>query len=603
MDTVHTFADFALPANADSRVVGLLAAAKSELQTTTWCARTEFKDMQKIADQLEGGECALQSRYHPDIEGLNEQQQAKVRRMRHHVNMAEPALDRLVNSIHAGRITLKVAKNAELQSLLRKRGHRKAMAIFCESAFSFGTGYLVPLVSRGMNGRPRVKYWHPSPLWTIPVTNPLDITDLWGVVEMIRDSGNSRTIGLRFVGRGFEGTFMYATKELVLTETNLSFVPVVMAYGRDRRHMGKRLGKSLILAAADGSIRMTDNSLNLVILRDRQTRALLVMTGEPTSTSDDDRETAQGYLEFADKDGDAKFIQPESRLEQVIKVGERFCVDTSIATGLPLDAFRPELIAGNDASATAARQRAFPLQQKMVRLDSDWEETEALTAALIGALLDAPAMAGKSLEDIEEDLGISVNILPSIPEAEAETLSNWQQKTEKHFCQVEEAIEFYSGHLSDEAKGALAELWKKKFVPVLTSAEDAELAWKRKLVELLVGDATTGDVMANLMKLSAMVEQVGLPKQENYEEPWLPVIAETGEAVSGAVVKDADGDIVGGAVMKADEAGADAGETIPSEKELDNVGEDGRNEGAESGRGSNVGESGLDRDGGGAGGG
>lgn len=437
------FGDFKLPRDTDARVVELLGQAREELRATSWMARSEFKDMQKIADQLEGGECALQERYHPPIHGLNERQQQRVREIRKHVNMTEPAMDRLVNSIHAGRITIHVAKNEELQRLVRKRAHRKAMALLGESATAFGTGYLVPIVRRrGSGNGVTLKYWHPNSLWTFPITDPMDITRLVGLVEMIRDSSHSKTIGVRFVGVGFEGSYYYAAREVAVNDLPLSFVPAVVAYGRDQRHKGKRLGKSLLLAAADASIRVTDNSLNLVLLRDRQTRAIMILNGEPDSTSDDDQETTQAYMAFADKDGDAKFIQPDSRLEDVIRVGERFCVEASIGSSLPLDTFRPELIAGNDASATAARQRAFPLQQRMVRLVNDWEEIESQTCALIGALLDVDGAAGKELDEIEEDLGITVNILPSIPEAEAETLSNWQQKKEKFYCSVEDEIEF-----------------------------------------------------------------------------------------------------------------------------------------------------------------
>ena len=120
--------------------------------------------------------------------------------------------------------------------------------------------------------------------------------------------------------------------------------------------------------------------------------------------------------------------------------------------------------------------------------------------------------------------------------------------------------------MSEEEKRALADLWKKKFVPELSTAKETQLAWKRKLVELFVGDATTGDVVANLIKLRDIVSEVGLPTQEQYEEPWLPVFADNGRLVSGEVLKDAEGDVVGGDVVT---EASGAGSAAINDKEKD----------------------------------
>lgn len=59
-------------------------------------------------------------------------------------------------------------------------------------------------------------------------------------------------------------------------------------------------------------------------------------------------------------------------------------------------------------------------------------------------------------------------------------------------------------------------------------------------------DGTVSDIMANLTNLRKLTADVGLPFQEDYEEPWLEVRSDGGGIVTGEVRRDAEGDIVGG---------------------------------------------------------
>jgi hypothetical protein len=59
-------------------------------------------------------------------------------------------------------------------------------------------------------------------------------------------------------------------------------------------------------------------------------------------------------------------------------------------------------------------------------------------------------------------------------------------------------------------------------------------------------DGTVADVAANLTDLKALTKEVGLPVNEEYTEPYLPVVADPGPLVTGATIQDPDGDIVGG---------------------------------------------------------
>jgi HK97 family phage portal protein len=96
-------------------------------------------------------------------------------------------------------------------------------------------------------------------------------------------------------------------------------------------------------------------------------------------------------------------------------------------------------------------------------------------------------------------------------------------------------------------------------MPADTSASE-ELAFKRELVKLLVADGTIGDVVYNQTDGQRLLEEVNVPiyRDENgqpVEEPWLPVVAQPGPLVSGDVIEDPDGEVVGGDVVRGEAAG------------------------------------------------
>lgn len=82
----------------------------------------------------------------------------------------------------------------------------------------------------------------------------------------------------------------------------------------------------------------------------------------------------------------------------------------------------------------------------------------------------------------------------------------------------------------------------------------AELAFKREVIKGLIADGTIGDVIFNLMEGRKLLEAANLPiNPGSPEEPWLPVIADNGELVSGEVIEDPAGDVVGGATVSTPE--------------------------------------------------
>jgi len=76
------------------------------------------------------------------------------------------------------------------------------------------------------------------------------------------------------------------------------------------------------------------------------------------------------------------------------------------------------------------------------------------------------------------------------------------------------------------------------------SAED--LAFRRAVILAYLADRTTNDAMFNLTEIRTLMQQVGLPIQPGYEEPWMPGRDDTGALVSGGTIIDEQGDVVGG---------------------------------------------------------
>lgn len=107
----------------------------------------------------------------------------------------------------------------------------------------------------------------------------------------------------------------------------------------------------------------------------------------------------------------------------------------------------------------------------------------------------------------------------------------------------------------------------------LREAEEGTQGRQNFLREVWKGfqaDGTVSDMMANLTDLKRLTEEAGLPANEEYVEPYLPVVADGGRVVTGGTTTDAEGDIVGG--VAADPASQKAG--LPGAEMVNSVAED-----------------------------
>jgi len=83
--------------------------------------------------------------------------------------------------------------------------------------------------------------------------------------------------------------------------------------------------------------------------------------------------------------------------------------------------------------------------------------------------------------------------------------------------------------------------------PVDKSAEQTK-AFKRDVYKAFLADGTVGDILANQTDLKQLTTDVDLPVNEEYVDPYVPVLDQGGQPVTGEVSTDAEGDIIGALV-------------------------------------------------------
>ena len=83
---------------------------------------------------------------------------------------------------------------------------------------------------------------------------------------------------------------------------------------------------------------------------------------------------------------------------------------------------------------------------------------------------------------------------------------------------------------------------------------EGSLSFKREVLKGFMSDGTVVDILANLTDLKTLCKEVGLPVNEEYIDPYVPVQDAQGRMVTGETMKDSEGDVVGAEVEE--QAGA-----------------------------------------------
>jgi HK97 family phage portal protein len=87
----------------------------------------------------------------------------------------------------------------------------------------------------------------------------------------------------------------------------------------------------------------------------------------------------------------------------------------------------------------------------------------------------------------------------------------------------------------------------------------AEQNFKREILKQFLADKTTNDTIFNMTNMRTLMREAGIELEPNYVEPWLPITTANAPMVSGDVLKDNEGDIVGGTVDDGDDGDNDNG--------------------------------------------
>lgn len=166
---------------------------------------------------------------------------------------------------------------------------------------------------------------------------------------------------------------------------------------------------------------------------------------------------------------------------------------------------------GADAKfPTSAVRGVSPFREHL-----EWQEKDVVLAGTGGKLtmLTGPTGLGGQQAEVHED------VFDEIATAEAAEISEIFQK---QFDEAELAAAF-------PGQPVLA-YWQLK--PVDKTADET-LKFRREVFRGFMTDGTVSDVLANQTGLKQLTEDVGLPVNEEYEDPYLPVTSESGLQVQG----------------------------------------------------------------------
>ena len=125
------------------------------------------------------------------------------------------------------------------------------------------------------------------------------------------------------------------------------------------------------------------------------------------------------------------------------------------------------------------------------------------------------------------------------------------------------------GALSNEAAAELLAqigIERGKAVTIVNSLQSltagvGDVAFKREVLKALLSVPAAREAVYNATDVEDLIAQTGLTPEKDYQAPWIPVVAQSGPVVTGEVITDAQGDVVGGDVDPAmgDAGGSDTG--------------------------------------------
>lgn len=379
-------------------------------------------DLLRVREILNGGKKALSEKYHPKPSDRTDKQWARFKRLLTHINLARPNQRCWRDAVYSGGAERQISKNPHqdlVQEWLDSPLYEQTVDSWISQAVAYGVCAAVSCWDPDQGTTGATLY---DPLHTYIWTDPLNIYKVVAVAEVTKDM-------IRYVHLEGEG---YITKEEhVHVARSFTVLPVVLAYGEDTRPEGDVYGRSLILDAVEYSIAATELVFNIRILQKLQTRSLLLLIGD----EDELEGSADGWgpekvLKLkrnpsAEDPPDARFITPDPKIEETIKILKTFIGLLAVSSGVPADVLDPTLT-GAAEKAEAARIRAIPLVHRAKKMAPFWRANEQnlILMATYRAEIETKRRPARFV-DLKKKVQTNVTIRQAIiPQSENEALQN-----------------------------------------------------------------------------------------------------------------------------------------------------------------------------------
>lgn len=380
--------------------------------------RVRDSELVRIEDWFKGGLRAKNSKYFPIPAGVKSDIWRAWWPLLTPINLVVPAVKTWTRAVYSGRNIRRVVSapdniRAQLEEWVGSARYLKKMMRHRRNALLFGTSVAVPTVNE--DGVVDLTLFDAVHTWVI--VDPWDVERPIAVAEVKGEI-------VRFVCLNGFGTITKRGGKFVVA--NFGILPVSIWYGEDELEEGNPHGRSRVGEAVDMSISVTDVHFNIRIMQKLQTRSLLVIKGKVESSKQAANLGPTGGIEV-EEGGDAKFIHPEPKIDETIKIIRTQVGLLATELSIPQDVLDATITEAAQA-AESARIRAIPLIQEADLLAKEWQDDERQLILMGAAMLEFNRAEGGNvikMADIRRRVKVDVEIEPDVvPATKNEKVAN-----------------------------------------------------------------------------------------------------------------------------------------------------------------------------------
>ncbi len=342
-------------------------------ESVDWAGVPVDPELLRIRDAFEGGPAAISEKYHSRPNSCDPDIWEEHKPLLTFVNVTRPAARCWVAAVYAGDIVRNVEGTLHgniIERWVNSVEYQQACIDWCENAIVYGTAVAAPIFEPGEaeGDEGEIWTWLPDPVYTRIIVADDDPRRVVAVIECLADR-------IQFYTLWGEG-WMNVDGRNAFVARNLSWLPVEIAYGIDRRHRGQIMGLSLVSDSVNWSHRLTSVAFNVGLLQKQQTASIFVIIGELAKLKGwreglpDNESRAGAHLELPEG-FDAKFLTPDAKIAESIAVMKVFIGLQATSESIPQDVVDATLTQ-SVGSAEAARIRAIPLVQRTRLLVPVW---------------------------------------------------------------------------------------------------------------------------------------------------------------------------------------------------------------------------------------